>query len=178
MRQSLLLRSCTAGRLYHPVLAFRVVGDPPAAGRLRSTGITPPPRYYSPIRHPLAFGPLPGVAGYRAYLAPAISHRGEEGFSSCSACPCHRAVATTPPKWVSRVNQVSTAHAAFAFRLQARPSEYTFEATSAFTSRYGPMTRNLPKGDLVDRLQKFGFPPPCYPSYGAPDSYPGGTVSR
>ena len=27
---------------YHPVLAFRVVGDPPAAGRLHSTGITPP----------------------------------------------------------------------------------------------------------------------------------------
>ena len=41
-------------------------------------------------------------------------------------------------------------------------------------SRYGPMTRNLPKGDLVDRLQKFGFPPPGYPSYGAPDSFPGG----
>ena len=93
LRQSLLLRSCTAGRLYHPVLAFRVVGDPPAAGRLRSTGITPPQHYYTPLRHPLAFGSLPGVAGYRAYLAPAISHRGEEGFSSCSACPlssCHR----------------------------------------------------------------------------------------
>ena len=116
----------------------------------------------------------PVNTGYRAYLAPAISRRGEEGFSSCSACPCHRAVATTPPKWVSRVNQVSAAHAAFAFRLQARPSEYTLEATSAFTSRYGPMTRNLPKGDLVDRLQKIGFPPPCYPSYGAPDSCPGG----
>ena len=116
----------------------------------------------------------PVNTGYRAYLAPAISRRGEEGFSSCSACPCHRAVATTPPKWVSRVNQVSAAHAAFAFRLQARPSEYTLEATSAFTSRYGPMTRNLPKGDLVDRLQKFGFPPPGYPSYGAPDSFPGG----
>ena len=36
-------------------------------------------------------------------------------------------------------------------------------------SRYGPMTRNLPKGDLVDRFQKFGFPRPCDPSYGAPD---------
>ena len=76
---------------FHPL--FRVVGDPPAAGRLRSTGITPPQHYYTPLRHPLAFGSLPGVAGYRAYLAPAISHRGEEGFSSCSACPlssCHR----------------------------------------------------------------------------------------
>jgi hypothetical protein len=27
---------------------------------------------------------------------------------------------------------------------------------------YGPVTRDLPKGDFVDRLQDFGFPPPCY----------------
>ena len=38
------------------------------------------------------------------------------------------------------------------------------------------MTRDLPMGDFVDRLQKFGFPLPCYPSYGAPDYYPGGTI--
>jgi hypothetical protein len=38
---------------------------------------------------------------------------------------------------------------------------------------YGPVTRSLPKGDLVDRLQDFGFPPPCYPNYGAPDYCPG-----
>jgi hypothetical protein len=84
--------------------------------------------------HPLAFGPLPGVTGYRAYLAPAISRRGEEGFSSCLACPCHRAVASTPPKWISRVVQISAAHAAFALQLRARPSgPFTFGATSAFT---------------------------------------------
>ena len=68
------------------------------AGPLRSTDITPLHRYYGPIRHPLAFGRLPGVAGYTAYLAPAISRRDEEGFSSCSACPCHRAVTSTPPR--------------------------------------------------------------------------------
>src|SRR5215831_16092867 len=34
------------------------------------------------------FGRVPGVAGYTAYLAPAISRGDEEGFSSCSACPC------------------------------------------------------------------------------------------
>ncbi len=39
------------------------------------------------------------------------------------------------------------------------------------------MTRNLPKEGFVDRLQNFGFPPPCYPSYGVADSYPGRTVS-
>ncbi len=30
------------------------------AGLLRSTGVTPPQRYYEPIRHPLAFDRLPG----------------------------------------------------------------------------------------------------------------------
>jgi hypothetical protein len=43
--------------------------------------------------------------------------------------------------------------------------------------RYGPVTRNLPTGDLVDRLQSLGFPPPCYPNYGAPDFCPGRFVS-
>jgi hypothetical protein len=42
---------------------------------------------------------------------------------------------------------------------------------------YGPVTRDLPKGDFVDRLQDFGFPPPCYPNYGAPDYCPGRAVS-
>ena len=68
------------------------------AGPLRSADITPLHRYYGPSRHPLAFGRLPGFAGYTAYPAPTISRRDEEGFSSCLACPCHRAVASTPPK--------------------------------------------------------------------------------
>src|SRR5271163_2221597 len=38
---------------------------------------------------------------------------------------------------------------------------------------YGPVTRRLPTGDVVDRLQSLGFPPPCYPNYGASDSCPG-----
>jgi hypothetical protein len=83
-------------RLCHPAPASHVVQGLPTVGRLRSAGITPPPRYCTPIRHPLAFGPLPGVAGYRAYLAPGISPRGETGFSSCLACPCPHAVATHP----------------------------------------------------------------------------------
>src|SRR5712664_3589627 len=104
------------------------------AGPLRSADITPLHRYYGPSRHPLVFGRLPGFAGYRTYLAPAISRRGEEGFSSCLACPCHRAVASTPPKWISRIDQSSAVHAAFALEARARPSgSKRFEATSAFT---------------------------------------------
>jgi len=66
------------------------------AGPLRSAGITPFPHYYGPGRFPLAFDRFPGLAGYTTYLAPPISRRGEEGFSSCLRCPCHRAVAFTP----------------------------------------------------------------------------------
>jgi hypothetical protein len=43
--------------------------------------------------------------------------------------------------------------------------------------RYGPLTRSHPYDDLVDRLQSLGFPPPCYPSYGASGFYPGRTFS-
>jgi hypothetical protein len=68
------------------------------AGPLRSTGVTPLHRYCGPGRHPLVFDRFPGFAGYTAYPAPAISHRDEEGFSSYLACPCHRAVAYTPPR--------------------------------------------------------------------------------
>ena len=89
----------TAGRRYHGALCLpccwrrgRPVGLP------RSTGITPLPRYYEPVLHPLVVGRLPGNAGYTAYLAPPISQRDEEDFSSCSTRPDHRAVAPTPPE--------------------------------------------------------------------------------
>src|SRR5260221_4398588 len=104
------------------------------AGPLRSADITPLHRYYGPSRHPLVFDRLPGFAGYTAYLAPTISRRDEEGFSSCLACPCHRAVASTPPRQRCHIGQISAPHAAFALRLRARPSvSLIFEATFAFT---------------------------------------------
>jgi len=71
------------------------------AGPLCSTEVTPLLRYYGPGRHLLVFGRFPGVASYTAYLAPTISPRDEEGFSSFSVCPCHRAVASTPPWWTT-----------------------------------------------------------------------------
>jgi hypothetical protein len=86
------------GRRYHGVPAFHCRRRREPVGPLRSTGITPLRRYYGPIRHPLAVRPLPRVAGYRVDLAPPLSRWGEEGFSSCSTCPRHRAVALTPPE--------------------------------------------------------------------------------
>ena len=178
MRYILLLRSCTVmGVFFMPPVPPCVVGEGSTAGRLRSTGITPLPRYSAPIRHPLAFSLLPGVSGYKAYPAPAISRRGEEGFSSCSACPGHRAGAITPPKWSSRLVQPSAAHAAFAERMPARPSGLALSGPPLRSLSLRPDDSQSPQGDSVDRLQDVGFPPPCYPSYGAADSYPGRSVS-
>jgi hypothetical protein len=68
-----------------------------AARPLRSMGVTPLPRYYEPKRHRLAVSRFPGVSGYTAYPAPPLARWGEDGFTSCPTCPCHRAVPTTPP---------------------------------------------------------------------------------
>src|SRR5215813_1454019 len=59
---------------------------------------------------------FPGVAGYTAYLAPAISRRDEEGLLqllSMSLSPCCR---FHPAEVNSRIGQCSAAHAAFALR--------------------------------------------------------------
>ena len=127
---------------------------------------------------PSRLRPTSRDAGYRAYLAPVISHRGEEGFlqllglSLSSCCRYHPAEVGQPCQSAfGRPCCLRPRVAGSAFGIHCR-------GHLCVHSRYGPMTRNLPKGDLVDRLQKFGFSPPCYPSYGAPDSYPGGTVSR
>src|SRR6266480_235059 len=62
---------------------------------LGSAGVTPLHCYYGPSRHRLAFARFPGLAGYTSYVAPPISRWDEDGFSSCLACPCLRAVPTT-----------------------------------------------------------------------------------
>jgi hypothetical protein len=101
------------------------------AGSLRSTDVTPFPRYCGPIRHPLVVGRFPGVAGYTAYPASAISGRDKEGFSSCSMFPGHHAVANHPAGATRRINWPATNCTAFALQLRARPPELlTFEATA------------------------------------------------
>ena len=101
---SLRLRSCKLMDAFViSSLPSRLKETLQAAGSLRSTGVTPLPRSYRPDRHPHAFGRFPGFAGYTTYLAPVISHPGREGFTIHSVCPCHRAVASTPPRWECRI---------------------------------------------------------------------------
>ncbi len=106
----LRLRSCRLiGGFIIPPLPHMLTKKLCAAGSLRSTGVTPLHRYYKPSRHRLAFRRFPGVAGYTPYLAPPISQRGEDGFSSCLAFPCHRAAPTTPPEWSAALARLQQA---------------------------------------------------------------------
>src|SRR5260370_39792104 len=54
------------------------------------------------------------------------------------------------------------------------PWRYSLSRPQRVHLCYGPVTRGLPWGDLVDRLQSFSFHPLCYPNYGALTSTPAG----
>src|SRR6202161_2216106 len=54
------------------------------------------------------------------------------------------------------------------------PRGYSFSRQQRVHFYYGPVTRGLPWGDLVDRLQSFSFHHLCYPNYGALTSTPAG----
>jgi hypothetical protein len=74
---------------------------------------------------------FPGSPVIRPTQLPRISPRDEEGFSSCSLCPCRRAVANHPAGVTRRVNRLATCHTAFALQLRARPPGLlTFGATA------------------------------------------------
>ena len=130
---------------------------------LCSSDITLALRYYEPIRHPLAFAPLPGHTGYKSYLLLAISDEGEEDFSSCLAYPYLRAIAITPPK-LQDVLQLD-------FILQCclhsprKSSAFGIDEFRGYLrvhSRYDPVIRGHPKDDLVNGLQAFDFSPTCH----------------
>src|SRR6516165_6953776 len=96
---SLLLRSCRR------MGAFLISPLPPLLNQTlicsKAPSLhrhTPLLRYHGPGRRRLAFHRFPAFDGYTIYLAPSISRWDEDGFTSCLACPCHRATPTTPPK--------------------------------------------------------------------------------
>jgi len=109
------------------------------------------------------------------FPAPPISRRGRGGLlqllsMSLSSCCRHH-----PARVARRVGQYATVHAAFVPRLRTRPLGLALSRPPLRLLRYGPMTRNHPMDDFVDRLQRFSFYPLCYPSYEAFDSYLGRT---
>ena len=110
-----------------------------------------------------------------AYLAPPLSQRDEEGFSSCSTCPGHRAVAPTPPEGPA---------ASAALRRSLMPSPSGWGLGLRGYSLSGPPVRSLtlrpgdspaiPKMTVSMGFRTFGFPPACHPCYGASALTPAG----
>ena len=141
----------------HPLPPF-LIKTACAAGPLRSAGITPPRRYYGPIRHPLVVSRLPGVAGYTAYPASALSGRDEEGFSSCSMGPGPRAVANHPAGATRRVNRLATSRAAFALTVAGSAPGSALSRPPRVHLRYGPRTCAHPTDEVVEGLQSLWLP--------------------
>lgn len=105
-----------------------------SAGPLCSSGVTRLPRYYGPLRHPLAVGPFHGVAAYRDLPFSAHFCVGRGGLLQlldASLSPCSRyhpaEVAVALASWL-------TVDSAFVLQVRTRPSDLNlFEANSAFT---------------------------------------------
>src|SRR5271167_2232344 len=162
------------GRLYHLVLAFLVVGDfanrrapslhgsypastllrtHPSPSRLRSTS-----RLSRLYDLPCSDDFSSGRGGLLQLL----------GMSLSPCCRFHPAEVLEPHR------------SDFGSPMLPSPSSCGLGPRGYSLSR--PLLRSLslrpgdsssPQGDVVDRLQSLGFPPPCYPNYGASDSCPG-----
>ena len=159
----------------HPCLPF-LLELLQTAGLLRSTEITPLRGYYEPLRNPLVFHRLPGCPVIRLPCSADFA-TGRGGFLQLLSVSLPSCCRSHPARVARRYSQFATIHAAFTLQLRARPPEKHFRGHLCVHFRYGPMARHHPKDDAVNRFQKFGFPPPCYPSYEASDSYLGGFLS-
>ena len=147
------------------------------AGPLGSTGITPLRRYYSPLRDPLAVGRLPGVAGYTTYPASADFSTGRGGLLqllSVSLSPCRR---FHPAGGSDRLRQSAISPAAFARFLGARPPGTEFRGHISVHLHYGLVTRRRPFNDVVDGLQRPGFPGALPSKLRGSVFFPGRTIS-
>ena len=150
---------CTAGPPLH--------GHYPVSSLLR----TPP----TPSRLPHGF---PGDAGYADGAAPRVSPWGEEGISSCSASPCHRAVAATPP-------ECANASASLRRPMLPSPPKQGLGLRIDLFRGYLCVT-SLRPGDSLTILamalsigfRSFGFLLPAIQATGASGSCPGGTDSH
>src|SRR5262249_26111951 len=129
-------------------------------------------------RHPLVVSRLPGLAGYTAYPAAALSGRDEEGFSSCSMGPGVRAVANHPAGATRGVNRFAIGSCSL------RPHGcglglrgYSLSGPPCVHSRYSPNTCTHPEDEVVEGLQSFRLPYSLPSQLRGSDSSPGRPIS-
>jgi hypothetical protein len=160
-----------------PLLPRSLLRMPPA-GPLRSTGITPLPRYYGPVRQAPAFAAL-RLLGSRGYLASAGFLRGAGSpslFPPMAVWACRH----PPPRRMDcPQGRLRGSPAAFAASESARHPELTSHEAStgcslvvAARSLAHPAFRGF-----VDGLHRRGLPCRCHPSYAASTFYRFGTFT-
>src|SRR5215472_603362 len=102
------------------------------------------------------------------FPAPLLSEAGRGGplqvlGASLPSCCCFN-----PARVNRRFSQPATSHVAFAQRTRARPLGRDVSRPNLHSLSLRPDdSLTILKDGFVDRLQKFGFPPLCYPSYKA-----------
>ena len=139
----------------------------PASPLLRTP---PPPSHLQSLSRGLRFYDVPCSLDF------AMGRGGLLQLHDTSLSPCCR---FHPAGVTNRTSQVTIGSAVFAFTGAGSTSRAShFRGHYCVRLRCGPVTRSHPEDGLVDGLQKFGFPPPCHPSYKAPDFSLGGTDSR
>src|SRR5262245_57636726 len=108
--------------------------------------------------------------------APLLSEAGRGGplqslGASLPSCCCFN-----PAGAKRRISQIATLRAAFAHFVRARPPGTLVSRPNLHSLSLRPDdSLTILKDGFVDRLQRFGFSPPCYPSYKASDYYLDGT---
>ena len=91
---------------------------------------------------------FPVETGYTTYPAPPISRWDEDGFSSCSAHPCHRAAPTTPPERIDTRVRVRRSMLPSPHPRQLGLRSYFFRGHLWVQLRCGPVTRSPSRGWL------------------------------
>ena len=140
-----------------------------AAGALRSTGITPRPHYYSPVRHPLVSPPI--SRGLRLYdgSSSRAFRPGTRRASPVARCVlCLRAAGSTPP-------MEPDASASVRQSLLPSPPTVGLGPRHLRFSRHPRRSLALRPGHSLAipwmtwsiGFSSVGFPSGCYPSYGA-----------
>ncbi len=146
-----------------------------SARPLRSASITLFRRYCGPGRHRLVFDRFPGWPVIRL-PAPPISRWDEDGFTSCSTCPCHRAAPNHPAEVTC--SRQSVCGTSCSLRPTIVGSAFGVEFCRGHHwvhLRCGPVTRSPSQGRLCRLASSASFPPRMQPKLRGSDSFPGGT---
>ena len=143
----------------------------PPAGSLRSTGVTPLPRYYGPVRQALVFAAL-HLSARTATLLPRVFSAGRGALPCFHPCPCTRAAVLYPAE--RRVPRIGFG-CACGLRRNCGGSAFGCSVDEASTGRSRIVAARVlahpAQRGLVSGLRRRDLPRRRHSSYAAPIFY-------